>query len=408
MPRRDEVGEREDRVRLLLDGDEVKVYGSYQVTSSVFQQPAAFTMELGWSDAVRELRFRYPPGTPFELRIGDTTVQTGAVDAANARVGSGGTTLQIDGRDAVARLFDAFVASERSFANKSYLELVLDVLKLIGLESWSVKAGNEAHRKAVSGSKIIETQPSSPEEFFTFVTEEQYPVTSGSTKRLVQNTIKAQLGTRWYDVINNELKKAGLCLWAGPAEMLVLARPTIDQSALARIVHRRGAGRDVSNVISATLRESIAQRYTRAVVYGRTGGQKFGRKKVRAEFVDAEMVQVLGSESAKAIVYHEPDVDSVREAEFMARRRIAEANRAGWQLEYTLSGHTAPGLHGEKRVVWAPDTMVEVDDAEFGLTGTYYCHEVTFERHPHTTTTIKLMRPSDVIFGEDAKKALAL
>lgn len=406
MARRDELGERQDRVRLLLGGFEVNVYGTYQVTSSVFQQPAAFTMRLGWSDNVKVLRAAYPPGTPFELRIGDVTIQTGHTDSANARVGNGGTTLQVDGRDSTARLFDAFVASERSFANKSYLELVLDVLKLLGLEDWSVRAGNEAHRKAVSGGKLIETKPSATEVMFNVVTEQEYPATTSTTKRIVQSTIKALLGTRWYDFINNELKKAGLFLWGGPANMLVLARPCIDQSPLARIVHRRGTNRDISNVISAQLRQDIVQRYTRAVVYGRAGGHKFGRRKVRGEYVDQEMVTVLGGVEAKEIVYHEPEVDSVRAAEFMARRRIAEANRAGWQLEYTVSGHTTVGLHGEKRVVWAPDTMIEVDDGEFGLTGTYYCHEVTFERGPHTTTTLKLMRPEDVIYGEDVKKAV--
>lgn len=413
MARIDELGERQDRVRLLLGGFEVKIYGTYQVTSSVFQQPAAFTMQLGWGDTVKVLRAAYPPGTPFELRIGDVTVQTGELDAATARVGSGGTTLQLDGRDSVARLYDAFVASDRSFANKSYIELVEDVLMLIGLGDRTVIAGNEAHRKAITGSKIVETKPSAlaaltaiPQDQLLEVMSAIVAEGAAAPKTIVQNTIKATLGTRWFDFINNELKKAGLFLWADIEGAFRLGRPTIDQSPLARIVHRRGSSRDVSNVIESNLRESIAQRYTRSVVYGRTGGQKFGRRKVRAEYVDDEMVAILGDPTCREVVFHEPDVDSVRAAEFMARRRIAEANRAGWSLEYTLSGHTTVGLHGEKRVVWAPDTMIEVDDGELGLTGTYYCHEVTFDRGPHTTTTLKLMRPEDVIFGEDVKKAV--
>jgi hypothetical protein len=49
--------------------------------------------------------------------------------------------------------------------------------------------------------------------------------------------------------------------------------------------------------------------------------------------------------------------------------------------------------------VWAPDTIVDVDDDEFGISGQFWVESVTFKRPP-TTTTLVLMRPSDLVFGE--------
>jgi prophage tail gpP-like protein len=406
MARIDELGELEDSVRLTLGGDAVKIYGRYEVASSVFEQPAAFSMKLGSTGTARELAKRYPPHTPFALQIAGRTIQTGRLDGCTLSTSGGGTDIALRGRDALAPLYDAFIASERSFSNTSYLELLKDVLKLIGLSDVQVKPDNIANRKAISGAKTITAKPLNQDQF-NVITNEQYTLTSGGTGKTVINTLKAKLGERWHQFLESELKKAGLFLWAGADGALRIARPTADQAPLYRIIHRRGTNRDTSNVISAELRNDVAQRYTRAVVYGRGGGRKFGRTKIRAELVDPEISKLLGGVDRKEIVYHESECDSVKAAEFMARRRIAEANRNGWELVYTVSGHTVPGLQSG-RLVWTPDTVVDVEDDELGVNGPYYIASVTFERGPETTTKLSLMRPQDLVFGTDIKKATGL
>lgn len=389
----------DDRVRLTVNGEEVQAYGSYQVTSSVFQQPAAFSMSLGHSGVLRDLIRRYPPASEFSLFVGERKIQGGYTDGFRAR----NSALNIEGRDITSRLYDSFVDSEQSFANKSYLDLLRDVLAKVSLGDRKVTGGNETNRKAISGSRTVAAKVDSLD-LFNVVTQEQYTLTSGSNRRTVQNTIKATLGQRWFDFLQREFKKAGIFMWADVEGGFRLARPSAEGLAPSyRIARYEG----VSSILRYNVPNNIAQRYTRAVVYGRAGGRKFGRRRIRGEFVDPEMAAIFGGTDLRSITYHDPDVDSIGAAEFVARRHIADANRQARPVHYTLAGHTTPGLNGEARVVWTPDTVVEVDDDLAGVRGRYYVSEVTFNRGPQTTTDLVLLRPEDLVFGEDFKRVAA-
>ena len=80
---------------------------------------------------------------------------------------------------------------------------------------------------------------------------------------------------------------------------------------------------------------------------------------------------------------------------------MAESRRAGFNLTYTVAGHTFPTLGTGERGVWTPDTVVDVDDDEFGLYGSFYVEQVGFRRQPQTTTELTLLRPADLVFAED-------
>ena len=49
--------------------------------------------------------------------------------------------------------------------------------------------------------------------------------------------------------------------------------------------------------------------------------------------------------------------------------------------------------------MWAPDTVVAVDDGEYGIQGNYYIERVVFRRGPETTTELTLQRPEDLVFA---------
>lgn len=414
-----EIGERDDVVRLRMNGEDVAIYGSYAVAASVFTQPAAFSMQLGWDLTAAELAARFPPRTPFELVVAGTVVQSGWTDSADLSVDASGTKVEIRGRDSLAPLYDGYIDADQNFAEKSYLELTIAALDKVGLGDRSVIASNEANRKAITGGKTVRIpgealvkeavlDTDKPVEVFM---RNGQPVIIGGSERIVRNTIKATVGGRWLEFLQKEFKKAGLFLWAAVDGSFVLARPNGNQPPLYKVIHKRGTQRALSNVISGRLRNDIVTRYTRAVVYGRAGGGKHGRRKVKGIYVDEEMSRLMGHfddippETVKQIIYHDEDVDSIKSAEFTARRNIAEFNRSAWSLEYTVSGHTTQHIGSGERLVWAPDTVVEVDDDQLGVHGNYYLSEVSFERSPHTTTKLKLMRPEDLVFGEDPKKA---
>jgi prophage tail gpP-like protein len=94
------------------------------------------------------------------------------------------------------------------------------------------------------------------------------------------------------------------------------------------------------------------------------------------------------------------NVSTDEQAEFFARRKLAESRRTGWQLTYTVAGHSTRAIGGLGRAVWTPDTVVEVEDDEFGLRDLFYIEAVDFRRPP-TTTTLTLMRTGDLVFGSD-------
>ena len=179
----------------------------------------------------------------------------------------------------------------------------------------------------------------------------------------------------------------------------MLSRPNVTQQAVAKILRKRGKnpGDHRSNVIAARWRLDTTHRFSDVAISTRGGGRKFGRSKELGEYVD-EGMENWGFH--RTLVLRDKTCTNGKQAEFLAHRHIAEANRKGFVLEYKMRGHTAISLIDGSRSVWTPDTIVQVEDEEFGLSGLFWVESVTFRRPP-STTTISLMRPCDLVFGGD-------
>jgi prophage tail gpP-like protein len=248
----------------------------------------------------------------------------------------------------------------------------------------------------VSGIKAVETKPAEVVVEISGAKVDEREVVPG-TKRVVYGTLKAKLGTRRYDFLKTQLDRAGLFLWAANDGGFIIARPTAKQQPVATLVRQRGSGaRQPGTILRHTYRNSIVRRFTSCVVYGHGGGRNFGRSKNRGEFVDEEMVKLMGGDT-RPLVIHDDDAKTVSNAEKLAQRKIMVANRDQWELTYVVAGHSIPGSQGS--AVWAPDTVVNVDDRELGISGTFYVESLSMRRAPDTTTTLRLMKPEHVEFG---------
>lgn len=389
----EQLGKVRDRVSLKLGGETVKIATQYEVTNSIFTQPAAFSLTTGHAGIAREMLERYPNGTEFQLFVGPNVIMTGTIDAGDPSGIS--TEVSFQGRDYMAALFDGYVEDERSFKELSFLDLTTKVLELAGLGDRGLitDGDNTVNLKAVTGSRVVRTAPARPPDGTLEVQQQA----QGGTQKVVYNTIKAELGNTWWSFLQAQYKLAGLFLWTTGSGSFILGSPDANKKAAYRILRRRGATRNESNVIRGRLKNDWSGRYARAVVHGRGGGGKFGRSKVRGEFVDEELT---AAGVTKAIIERSDQAKTIKQCEFLARRRIAEQRRQGWQLKYTVSGHTTPGLLGDGFAVWAPDMVCEVHDDELGIEGLFYIAETTFRRDPATTTEITLMRPEDLVFAE--------
>jgi len=396
----------DDIVSVRLNGEELgpgirskngrSIIESYEVKISVFQQPAASTIRLGWSGIVADLYNMAKPNSPFSFSIGDTRVLTGSVYSRGVP-SMQAATLELEVRDYMARLFDDEIQDELSFKSKTYFELTRKILNIVGMTEqptmFKLFSNNDNNRAIVSRAKHGRKSKKNA----LLIEEIQTCVGAGGGK-LVQTSIKANLGTSYYAFLQDQYKLAGLFLWSTADGNFVLARPTADQEPAYKILVERDQPLAAGRAIDRVIKDNCTQRHAACIVYGRAGTGTNGRSKIRGYFVDQEMA-AYGFTHNRTI--YDDDVKSEQEANYVARRFIADERRQGFKFEYTVSGHILPSTKGTNGyLIWAQDMVCEVDDFELGIHGKFYVQDVTFRRNPHMTTTISLIRPEDLVFAE--------
>ena len=383
-----------DAVTLRLGGDAPVLVKAYEVKAEVLVQPAAFACELiPDTPALASLMAKYPPRTPFELEVAGRTCQVGYTDGFSTGSDGGGTTLTIFGRDVIAMLFDAEVPSHRSFAPETtYARMVLTAMQEAGMGDVSLLHTNDAWRTIRSGAG----QPLA-EERKTDAVRGNVPDESGKITKL---ELRAHVGEKWLSFLRRYLDRAGLFLWAGPAGFVILAAPNSNQRPLGTIRYTC-ATNDPPDGYAKVGRFSFRteDRHARYKVYSRGGGGKAGVATVMGSYDDPEM---LAMGFAKEAAYRDVNAMTKAHADLYARRKAAEERRRGWSLEYVVPGHSWAGRTTAGRFVWAPDTMVQVEDSVHGISAALYVEGVTFRQDAGgRTTTLRLMRPEDLLFGLD-------
>jgi prophage tail gpP-like protein len=371
---------------------------SYEVKISTFQQPSAFALRVGQSETTAALLKKFVPGKNFVLHVGETKIQTGTIyDCGVPSMRS--TLVELHGRDYVARLFDDDIQDELSFDDKTYYDLTRRVLNVVGLREEATRfklfTSNEANRALVSRARNIKKRSKKPGA--QIVEEIQTGVGAGGGK-LVQTQIQANVGTSYYSFLQDQYKLAGLFLLATADGNFVLFQPNADQEPAYKVIVQEDQPRGPGRAIDRTFNNKTTQRHSACIVYGRGGTGTEGRHRIRGYYVDEEM-SAYGFDHVRTV--YDQDVKSEEQANYVARRWIAEERRQGWQLEYTLSGHILPSTDGTGGyLVWAPDMVCDVQDDQLDIHGKFYIQEVTFRRNPQMTTTISLMRPRDLVFAE--------
>lgn len=416
---------------------ESRVVERYEISQRFFSQPGAFALRVGHGGITADLLNTYKPGTPFTLWIdppegAPIPRMTGVIDDVSAEAGAGATEVSLRGRDWMAPLLRTMPEAERTFGRVTFRQLVEEVLRLAHVPDFALTFNNDANNLAVQGIPKFETvQVPAPLQFPREVARLQAlgaaregggggpvvsalqlagPVAAALTRREmvdvqkivgweVQHPLKVQLGQPWLHFLQGELNRAGLFLFAGVEEKtFILTRPSAGQAPTWRIVRRRG---DSLGVLATHYKNNAANRHSRYLVFGRGGGGPDGRKQVRGEFIDQEMVDfgLIGEWSKKDDL-----AKTSKMADYLAHRQCAEERRAGWELSYTLKGHTWPllGSRGQ-RAAWSIDAIVDVQDDEYGIHGPHWIESVTMRGGgtEGSTTTITLMRPGDLVFGDE-------
>lgn len=396
----DEIGDPQDRIRLQLGDDEWLVAESWSVEESVLSQPSRWSVRLGFDTLAKQAYWRYPPRTPFLYTILGNIQANGRTDSRKIEQTNDGIELVISGRDALAPLNDSYVTVQTSFKDKTYTDIVKHAMDEVGLDSGRLLSTNASNRDARVGVPVKEIAPPDVVDQL----EQQVPGTIGA----IQGDIQAKVGMRWLEFIRKQLDRAGLMLWAAANGDFILSAPNAQQKPTYTLYRDLGnttvAGK--SNIVHCSLEDNATDRHTAIVIYGRGGGRKHGQVKAKGLFADQEMIG-WGYDQPK--VLRDTYVQTGAQSAYFARRHLAEERRNGWRLEYTFAGHSLPafGKPDNVRAVVIPDTVVWVHDELLGLDGFYYIESVRRQRSPETITSIRLMRPEDMVFGELTQVAKA-
>jgi hypothetical protein len=401
----DELGGGDDTVVLTLNGKAVKINQTWEHTEGILSQPGTWRMELGWGGVIRPLLQMYPKRTPFRLLIGGVPQAVGYTDGPEVDQPPGGAaSLAIVGRDMLAKLQDTYVKAQASVNVDTYAKLCWYALQKCDLAPAGdidpdiLHTDNAANRALKGG---VPVRPTAPHRTVQQIIDDTG--LGGANAGVVHTVPLAKVGETWHSFLRRYLDRAGLFFWAAADGSFVLAQPDGDQNATYQL-RRRAVGANAAlraNAVGCKYRDIATGRHTEVILYGRGGGKIVGNVKAKGNFIDQEMVDAGYGD--QPLVMRDVHVHSGAEAEYFARRKIAEERRAGWQLEYTIPGLTLPyaGDGGKTRAVLIPDTVIEVQDDELGLYSNYYIETVTRRRSPQTTTTIRLMRIEDLLFGTD-------
>jgi prophage tail gpP-like protein len=388
-----DLGGVNDVVALRLNGEALLITESYDVRMSFFRQPSVFALRTGWGGTALDLMDRFPPNSRFELIIAGRTQFTGRIDAVNAEQSTGGTEVTFHGRDDLALLHDGMASADRSFDNASYDDLVSACLDEAGIAEYTLFYENTENRARKSGASL------------GAVTDKVVfgrALTRATSKKKKAGQLK--IGQQLFGFCKQELDQGGLFLMAsaddGSGPTFILTEPNTTQPATYKILRRRGLLRNEVNVTSASFRNDVAKRHTEYLVYGRGGDPKTGQQPVRGSYLDNEMLVTYGfARGQKRKTMRVDTVNSVAEANKLAWRMRADDRRDAYNISYTVSGHTVPMLNGRTandRAVWCVDTIVDVDDDEYGIHGPMYVEEVQFARDQGgTRTTLSLIDPAD-------------
>ncbi len=388
-----DLGGVNDVVELRLNGETLLIAESYDVRMSFFRQPSVFALRTGWSGTALDLMERSPPNAKFELIIAGRTQFTGRIDAVNAEQSVGGTEVTFHGRDDLALLHDSLASADRSFDDAAYDDLVTYCLTDAGITEYTLFFTNQNNRERKSGMNIA--TPTNRQVFGRASTR-------GTSKKKKAGQLK--VGQGLYGFCKQELDRGGLFLMAaadaGDGPTFVLTEPNTQQPAMYRVVRRRGLLRNEVNVISASKKNDISKRATEYIVYGRAGDNKTGQQPIVGTYLDNEMLVSYGfTRGQKRKTARVDSIQNLAEAKNFAWRMRADDRRDGYNITYTVSGHTIPALNGRTandRAVWCVDTVVDVVDDEYGIYGPMYLEEVQFQRDGGgTRTTLSLIDPAD-------------
>lgn len=409
------IGVTPDDVVLTVGDSQITVCESFEIHESVLEQPSCFSLRCGSGALASDLLKQFPLRSPFTLSIGGALQATGTLDGIKVSGSGSATEVTLKGRDALAPVYDCHFDSLQTYTDSTYTSLVWRVLLYCRVVTGTtpdpnqLAASNEANRQVKAGKKVVQTAP--PRTIDQIEEDDD-----GNPVEVSQSIqILAHAGTRCLSFLRKYLDPAGLVLWAAADGTFVLSAPNVAQQPLYSLTRRAVGSTSYGNAYDMELINDGTHRHAVASVYSRSGGRKNGIGKVHESTTDEEFVNVAtGGPTGgyyslgypfQPIAFRDAHVQSIEQCVNYGNRKLAEERREGFQLWYTIAGHTLPCIGQGGVAVVTIDTLVQVEDQELGISAPFYIDSLVRSRSPDTHTRIRLVRPNDIVLTPGTSSA---
>lgn len=339
-------------VSIVVDGQEVRGWTDYAITSSIMDPVDTFTMSLPWS---REAWDLLRPDRSVRVTIDGVTVLRGMLDDRESP--GDDDSITVSGRDRIGRLVQES-APAFSYNGQSLTQVIARLA-----DPWftRVTLSNARNRRVLRGKG--------------------HKAEAGAEPIIVEPRADGMLAepgqTRWA-IIEELLSQAGLMAWsAGDGTELIVGLPNYGQSPQWRFFRPRpGSLRASEGNASIGVRDSTADRYSQVIVVGSGRGTRtnYGAAVAsrRGEALDSpHSADGTGEDFtyAKRLVIHSP-VQSTREATAMAERELRRRRAQGEVITVSVPWHGQVS-GGVYRTIYTPDTMANLECERTGRRGAY-------------------------------------
>jgi len=353
------VPEREHSVALRIGGQVVERWTDYQVATSLLQPADAFSLTL--APATRDVWDLCRPDAEVQVLVDDTKIVTGFIDDRRRQVDrGGGAVLTVTGRDKGGRLVDES-APLLAFDGLGIQQLAE---RMAGEWFPTVTLSNARNRRLIRGSGARGLARASREP----------PIDTKPRARK-----KVEPGESRWQVLAAFLEEAELLAWSSAdGQEFVVGLPNYEQEPQYRFfAPAPGSTKERDgNVLSWTIEDSVAERYSTITVCGAGRGDSshYGDAVInrRAQARNGDGTDGVGKDFAhpKRLLISDDDVRSLDAAKVRARREMALRDGGGHRVRLTVPGH-GQLREGRYPALYAIDCMAWFEDEEIGLAGAY-------------------------------------
>lgn len=338
-----------DKVTLLIGGKSHSNWQSYSIDSNLLTPADAWAVSMGIKR--QPVPDSIQPGAPVQVQLGGTTVLSGLIDDVELLVSRSEHTLNLSGRDYAAMLVDC---SAPIFVTRkvSLPDVVAKLVKPLGIT-----------KVRIDGEK-------------TGIFEK----------------VNVEPGETAWDVLQHAAEANGLFPWFDPDGTLVIGGAITTGPIVAELIlNYAGKG---NNVLSLSLSENIANRYSEITVLGQSHG---------TESVDGQS-GILGKATDSSMSVYRPRIiidsesDSQQVALQRARKLLADSRLQGFTLTAQVVGHRV----SNDGAVWTPGQRIKVTSEPHGIDGVFLLMGRTFRRDRANGTTTDLQLKEDGVWTLDA------